>query len=198
MKTVKRIVAVLLAVMLMAPAAVNAASTPSVRITNINKAKVATATAKYTGKAQAPEIIKIDGKSLKLGIDFVVTEYKKNVGSHTLTIKGIGKYQGTTTLVFKITKANQKVTVATKNKISYKASALKKAKKTVKLGTKANTKVTYTVTGKNAKKYISVNKKGKVTIKKGIKKGTYKIVIKAKGTKNYNKAKKVVKIVIKK
>lgn len=197
MKTVKRIVAVLLAVMLMAPAAVNAAS-PSEHKTNINKAKVTTVTAKYTGKSQAPETIKVGGKKLRLGIDFTISGYKKNVGSYTLTIKGIGKYQGTTKVTFKITKANQKVKVVTKNTISYKASALKKAKKTVNLGTTAKTKVTYTVTGKNAKKYISVNKNGKVTIKKGIKKGTYKIVIKAKGTKNYNKAQKTVKIVIKK
>ena len=50
---------------------------------------------------------------------------------------------------------------------------------------------------KSAKKYIKVSKKGKVTIKKGIKKGTYKIVIKAKATKNHKQGKKVVKITIK-
>ena len=59
-------------------------------------------------------------------------------------------------------------------------------------------KVTYKVRGKkSAKKYIKVSKKGKVTIKKGIKRGTYKIVIKAKATKNYKRGKKVVKITIK-
>ena len=50
MKTVKRIVAVLLAVMLMAPAAVHAAA-PSVRDTNINKKK-ATATVTYNKRTQ--------------------------------------------------------------------------------------------------------------------------------------------------
>ena len=50
---------------------------------------------------------------------------------------------------------------------------------------------------KSAKKYIKVSKNGKVTIKKGIKKGTYKIVIKAKATKNHKQGKKVVKITIK-
>ena len=53
------------------------------------------------------------------------------------------------------------------------------------------------LTGKKAKKYIKVSKKGKVTVKKGIKKGTYKIVIKVKATKNTKAGKKVVKIVIK-
>ena len=67
------------------------------------------------------------------------------------------------------------------------------------LKTKAiSKKVTYKVTGKkSAKKYIKVSKNGKVTIKKGIKKGTYKIVIKAKATKNHKQGKKVVKITIK-
>lgn len=50
MKTVKRIAAVLLAVMLMAPAAVHAAA-PSVKQTNINKKK-ATATVTYNKKKQ--------------------------------------------------------------------------------------------------------------------------------------------------
>ena len=42
-----------------------------------------------------------------------------------------------------------------------------------------------------------VSKKGKVTIKKGIKKGTYKIVIKAKATKNYKRGKKVTILMLK-
>ena len=55
MKTVKRIVAVLLAVMLMAPAAVNAAA-PSVKDTNLNKKK-ATASVTYNKKTQLPTAV---------------------------------------------------------------------------------------------------------------------------------------------
>ena len=62
MKTVKRIAAVLLAVMLMAPAAVNAAA-PSVRDTNLNKKK-ATATVTYNKKTQLPTTITVNGKKL--------------------------------------------------------------------------------------------------------------------------------------
>ena len=47
------------------------------------------------------------------------------------------------------------------------------------------------------KKYISVNKKGVVTLKKKAKKGTYKIAIMAKETSKYKSARKVVSIKVK-
>ena len=196
MKTVKRIAAVLLAVMLMAPAAVNAAA-PSVRDTNLNKKK-ATATVTYNKKTQLPTTITVNGQKLVVGKDCVIVKKKKsgkkNAGTYKITIKGIGNYSGTTTVTYKIKKAEQKIKTSAKAK-TYKASTIK----TFNLKTKAiSKKVTYKVTGKkSAKKYIKVSKKGKVTIKKGIKKGTYKIVIKAKATKNHKKGKKVVKITIK-
>ena len=199
MKTVKKIAAVLLAVMLMAPAAVNAAA-PSVRDTNLNKKK-ATATVTYNKKTQLPTTITVNGQKLVVGKDCVIVKKKKsgkNAGTYKITIKGIGNYSGTTTVTYKIKKAKQKIKTSTKAK-TYKASAIKKKGKKFNLKTKAiSKKVTYKVTGKkSAKKYIKVSKKGKVTIKKGIKKGTYKIVIKAKATKNHKKGKKVVKITIK-
>lgn len=136
MKTVKRIVAVLLAVMLMAPAAVNAAA-PSVTKTSIKNEK-ANATVTYNKKNQTPTTVTINGKKLVVGKDCVIVgKKKKNAGKYILTVKG-----------------------------------------------------------KKAKKYISVNKKGKVTIKKGIKKGIYKVVIKTKATKNHKAGKKTVRIVI--
>lgn len=200
MKTVKRIAAVLLAVMLMAPAAVHAAA-PSVKQTNINKKK-ATATVTYNKKKQLPTVITVSGQKLVVGKDCIILKKKKsakkNAGTYKITIKGIGNYYGTTTVTYKIKKAKQKIKTSTKAK-TYKASAIKKKGKKFNLKTKAiSKKVTYKVTGKkSAKKYIKVSKKGKVTIKKGIKKGTYKIVIKAKATKNYKRGKKVVKITIK-
>ena len=200
MKTVKRIAAVLLAVMLMAPAAVHAAA-PSVKQININKKK-ATATVTYNKKKQLPTVITVNGQKLVVGKDCIILKKKKsakkNAGTYKITIKGIGNYYGTTTVTYKIKKAKQKIKTSTKAK-TYKASTIKKKGKKFNLKTKAiRKKVTYKVRGKkSAKKYINVSKKGKVTIKKGIKKGTYKIVIKAKATKNYKRGKKVVKITIK-
>ena len=195
MKTMKKVAAVLLAVMLMAPAAVNAAA-PSATKATIAGQKAAVSTV-YTGKAQLPATVTINGKTLIAGQDFVYVNAaaKTDAGTYTVSIKGIGAFEGTATVTYTVNKA----AAATKtNKVAakkaYKASSLKKKAK------KFSVKVagaTYTVKGKKAKKYIKVSKKGKVTVKKGIKKGTYKIVIKVKATKNTKAGKKVVKIVIK-
>lgn len=200
MKTVKRIVAVLLAVMLMAPAAVNAAS-PSVAKKTINNKK-ATATTTYNAKMQTPKTVKIGGKKLVVGKDCVIVGKKhKASGKYVLVVKGIGNYSGKTEVVFVIKKAKQKIKTAVEQK-TYKASSLKKKGSKFNLKTKAiSSKVTYTVSTikgtKNAKKYIKVSKSGKVTVKKGLKKGAYRIVIKAKATKNHKAAKKIVRVVIK-
>ena len=200
MKTVKRIAAVLLAVMLMAPAAVHAAA-PSVKQTNINKKK-ATATVTYNKKKQLPTVITVSGQKLVVGKDCIILKKKKsakkNAGTYKITIKGIGNYYGTTTVTYKIKKAKQKIKTSTKAK-TYKASTIKKKGKKFNLKTKAiSKKVTYKVTGKkSAKKYIKVSKKGKVTIKKGIKKGTYKVTVKVAKTKNYSAYTKTVTIKVK-
>lgn len=111
MKTVKRIAAVLLAVMLMAPAAVNAAA-PSVRDTNLNKKK-ATATVTYNKKTQLPTTITVNGQKLVVGKDCVIVKKKKsgkkNAGTYKITIKGIGNYSGTTTVTYKIKKQSRRL-----------------------------------------------------------------------------------------
>ena len=100
------------------------------------------------------------------------------------------------------TKAAQSMTVKAVKK-TVKASKLKKAKKSVK-GTirvkNAVGKVTYAKTGGSAR--LKVNKKtGKITVRKGTKKGTYKIKVKVKaaGNEDYEVAVKTVtvKIVVK-
>ncbi len=58
----------------------------------------------YTGKEITQKLsITFDGKTLVEGTDYTV-DYKNNVeiGTATMTIKGIGKYTGTTTKTFKI------------------------------------------------------------------------------------------------
>ena len=190
MKTMKKVAAVLLAVMLMAPAAVNAAA-PSATKATIAGQKAAVSTV-YTGKAQLPATVTINGKTLNAGQDFVYVNAaaKTDAGTYTVSIKGIGAFEGTATVTYTVSKAAAATkTTKVAAKKAYKASSLKKKAK------KFSVKVagaTYTVKGKKAKKYIKVSKKGKVTVKKGIKKGTYKIVIKVKATKNTEAGKKVV------
>ena len=149
----------------------------------------------YTGKALKPKpTVKYGGTTLKLGTDYTVT-YKsnKNVGTATATITGKGSYAGTVTTTFNIVKAtNNKVKVA-KTSVSktLKASSLKK-----KAGTVALPKATATygtakwkVVTADAKKALTL-KGGKVLVKKGAKKGTYTVKLKANvaKTKNYNAA----------
>ena len=93
-----------------------------------------------------------------------------------------------------IDKAAQKITKVAPLSKNYKASALKKAKKTftLKATTKGAGKVSFKKTSGNAK--ITISKTGKVTVKKGLKKGTYKVKVKVTkaATANY-KVKTVTK-----
>ncbi len=96
-------------------------------------------------------------------------------------------------------KESQKISIA---KIkNYKAKKLRKKKVSFNLKAKrtGNGKLTYKVTKypKKGKKFISVNRFGRVTLKKGAKKGVYKITVTAAETSSYKKAVKVVAIKVK-
>lgn len=97
----------------------------------------------------------------------------------------------------------QKISVSKKFNDTYIVKKKTVSKKNVKLKLKAKTngngKLTYEVTKcpKGMSSYISVNKKGVVTIKKGAKKGIYKIKITASETSKYMKKTKTVKIRVK-
>ena len=80
---------------------------------------------------------------------------------------------------------------------SYKASTLKKGAKSFSV-IKASDggKVTYKVT-KGSKKSIKVSTAGKVTVKKGTKKGTYKVKVTVAAKGNYKKTSKTIKITVK-
>ena len=80
--------------------------------------------------------------------------------------------------------ADSKISLKKKS-ATYKAKTLKKAKKTVAIKASATSgaKVTYT-----ASKGISVSKAGKVTVKKGTKKGTYTVTVTAAEAAGYKSA----------
>jgi hypothetical protein len=139
----------------------------------------------YNGKAQT-------GVEPGTGYTLSGTTSATNAGAYeaTATLKAGYKWtDGTTaakTVPWKINKANAKVTKALKK--TYKVKALKKkAQKFTAVKLATDGKVTYKVTKKDAKKVLSF-KKGKVTVKKGAKKGKYamKVKVSAKAGKNYN------------
>jgi hypothetical protein len=149
----------------------------------------------YTGTETAPNVVvKYNGKVLKRHVDYKITELDKSVGSHTVVIKGIGNYKGTKEIKYNIVKATQSVKVTT----SYKTVAAKTFKKkaasyTIKTtGVKDKAKVTYSSNSKS----VTV-KNGKITLAKGIKKGTYKVTVTVAATTNYKKATKTLTIKVK-
>ncbi len=160
--------------------------------------------AEYTGKPIMPEpVIVLSGKVLKAGYDYSV-QYTDNVeaGTAYVLIKGTGDYTGSITRRFDLKKATNTLNVSAKT-ARVKRSRLKKRNQKLSIlkaitvydrgqGTLRFTKV------KGSRK-IKVNKKtGQITVKKGLKKGTYKVKLKvlAKGNANYKSLGEVVTVKI--
>ena len=163
------------------------------------KVELDKAQATYTGKAQKGVVksVKLNGEVLPSSAYTVNAVAGTNAGDYKVTVTGAGRYVGMATATFTITKANQ--VVAAKNKtISLKAKKLKKKAQTVKAskvakGNSAKSAITYKLTKVNkAKKKFKVAANGKITVKKKLKAGTYKLTITASAAANanYNKASK--------
>lgn len=148
----------------------------------------------YNSKVQKPAIISVAGMKLKEGIDYIAvfsSDSSKNAGKYTITITGNGTYVGMTTATYKIEKASNPLSIKAKT-AKVKFSSLKKktqklsVSKVISFTKKGRGTITYAKTSGNAK--ITINKKtGQVTVKKGLKKGTYnvKVKIRANGNANY-------------
>ncbi|MCR5543161.1 MAG: hypothetical protein K6F55_03355 [Eubacterium sp.] len=164
----------------------------------------------YTGKAITPAFtVKLGTTDLKQGTDFDVA-WANNIdaGTATATITGKGSFTGSKKVTFNIKKVANTLKVSEK-KSKVKFANVKKTKqfvkKSIKVVNKGQGKLTYKkvkVNKKKFNKYFKVNKKtGKITIKKGLKKGTYIVTISvtAAGDKNHNKVTKkaVATIVVK-
>jgi hypothetical protein len=149
----------------------------------------------YNGAPYRPTVsVILAGKTLRQTSDPTTTDYTltyaKNVkvGTATITVTGKGNYTGTKTLKFKIVQAANKATVkSTSVKKTFKATSLKKKaasvalpKVTAKFGT-----AKWKVATKDAKKVLSLSG-SKVVVKKGAKKGTYTIKLKASVAKTAN------------
>ncbi len=97
-----------------------------------------------------------------------------------------------------IVQKDQQISVSKKasKTITYQEKDLKNKKAVFPIGAKAKTKLTYKVT-KGTSKNIVVSSTGKVTLKKGCKKGTYRIVVKAAASDKYSAASKTITIKVK-
>lgn len=158
----------------------------------------------YNGKARKPRpVVTLGGNELVAGTDYQLRyANNKGVGAATVTVVGMGDYIGEASGTFVIAKAANPLSVKGKAaKLSYakvrKATQRLGVSKVVKFANKGRGKITYAKASGNAK--ISVNKTtSKVSVRKGLKKGTYlvKVRIKAAGTSNYKSATKTVIVML--
>ena len=173
---------------------------------DLTKAVIGGLSAKvYTGKAITQNVtVTLDGE--KVDASNYTVSYKNNVnaGTAVVTVAGKGDYKGSVSGQFAIGKAVQKMTVKAKVK-TVKAKKLKKKKQVVsKVFTVGNAKGTVTYkpvkwANKKAKKALKLNaKNGKITVKKGTKKGKYKVTVAvtAKGDGNYKPLTKRVTVTV--
>lgn len=137
-------------------------------------------------------------KSSNTGIATVSSSGKvtgKKAGTVTITAKNNGAQAS---VKIKVIKKNQSMTVKSAVK-TVKYTKVKKSAQTVAPITVKNAKgsVKYSKASGSAK--LTVNSKGKITVKKGTKKGTYTAVIKvtAAGNAQYNSCTKSVKVTVK-
>lgn len=154
----------------------------------IDKASVNGSTGKVTYKyyTDAKCTKKLSGYPVKAGTYYVKA---------TVAATGTHNSAGSNVAKLVIKKANTLTVSVTSKKYKAAASGKLSGTKTFSIGAK-NAKGTVTYSGSsNCNKYITVSSKGKVTVKKGTPKGTYKIAVKAKGTSTYKS--KTIKVVIK-
>ena len=140
----------------------------------------------YTGKAIRPEVkVVFNGTALTEDRDYKVT-YSSNtrVGQGVVTVKGIGDFSDTDKCYFNIVKSTNPMKASLK-KVSFRKSTLKTKRALVAKVICKDAKGTVTYTKVSGSKKLSVTKTtGKIYLKKGTKKGTYKIRVKTRAAGN--------------
>ena len=187
MKSMKRLLAVLFAVMIMIPSMAIFATTDSPQ--EVNNATVKFNNRAYDGTMKATTgTITYNGQTLVEGVDYKIVSglTHKNAGTYTVTIKYMGKFKGTATASYKITMVKNSVALTQSKSVTYS----KTTNWTVATAKGEGSIVSWAVVGlKNPAnaKYISVNKTtGKITVKKGAPKGaTFRVRIRYSGDTNH-------------
>ena len=191
MKTLKRAMLIMFAMMMLMSTAVFAADSPVKSSFNASLKKTSVV---YNGKKQQPKVVVTNenGKTIAAKYYKVTVKTCKNAGSYTVTVSGKGKYAGyKEKLTYKITQKTQKVTLS-KSNYTVKAKNVKKKAQSMRLkvSKKAGT-VKYTTNNTNIKV-----KNGKIVVAKGTKAGIYSVKVTVKST-NYKTVNKYVKVTVK-
>ncbi|MDO4502739.1 MAG: hypothetical protein Q4D06_06090 [Coriobacteriia bacterium] len=161
--------------------------------TPISKAtvKLAKEEVTFTGAAITPGVIvTYKGAELVKGVDYKLAySQNKNAGMAKVKLTGLGAFNGTKTVNFKILK--KKVTPKVKAPKVVKA---KKSKTQAVAKVKAVTKRAATYTKVSGSSKIVVKKDGTIVAKKGLQKGLHKVKVRVvvKESANYKAATKTV------
>ena len=149
----------------------------------------------YNGKVQKPAVIVTDSMGNKLTGESYSVKYAAgctDTGTYAVKVTFRGNYKGSKSLSYRIDWAEQNITVKTSSK-TYTYTTVKAKAQTFSIGASAKTALSYKSSNT---KYVTVDKNGKVTMKKGTPGGTYTVTVTAAQNKNYNKASKTVVIKI--
>ena len=115
-------------------------------------------------------------------------EEAKEVGTYSVTVKFKGFYKGTSdAMEFRIVKSANTLKIKSGKTYKIKRSKLKKNKTvsyTSVITFSSKGQGTLTFTKKSGNKKITISKAGKVTIKKKLKKGTYKVKVQVRASGN--------------
>ena len=163
---------------------------PKLPKTSISKASISGIKAKvYNGKAQTQSItLKLGNVTLKKGIDYnVIYKDNKKVGKATITITGIGAYNGTISKTFVINPKGTTISKLTKGKKQFKTTWKKNTTETtgyqIQYSTSSKFSGAKTVTINKNKTTATTIKKLKGNKKYYVRIRTYKIV---NGSKYYS------------
>lgn len=156
----------------------------------------------YDGTVKTPGVTVKDGTTvLKKDTDYTVSYAKgrKNVGEYKVTVTLKGNYSGTASKTFTIKKAANPLKIKART-ATVKYSELRKKSQTLAV----SKVISFTAKGQGTMSYakVSGNKKitvngttGKVTVQKGLKKGTYSVMVKVKAAGNSNYKASIWKVV---
>ena len=185
---------------------------------SLENAEVKVASATYTGSAIVPSAtVSVSGSALVKGEHYTLSATNNvNAGTATLTVQGTGDYDGSVEQTFAISKAANGLSVASKKAVTVKKKTKKgvvkknttvKASKLVSVSAANGSTTCSAATVKRGSKKVSgsqlkklaVAKNGNVTLKKGLKKGTYKVTIAvvAAGDSNHESATKTATVTLK-
>ena len=179
---------------------------PSVPL--INSIELASASLTYTGKEQSPTVTRVLAKTAAGDIEvpaeaYTVTCIKHtDVGTYKVSVEARkdSGYRGSAEAVWSIKKGATSFKVSAKD-ISLKKVSSKAQKTTIEVTglTEGSAKPTYKIKSvtKKMQKYVQVNKEGEVTVRKGCRKCTIRILVSSKATVNRSAAEKVVSIKVK-